>query len=61
MAASFDYKISVDLGSLLDGVNAHVMAAALPTISQAIRAVADETAYRWKDGISKAHLWQGEK
>lgn len=55
------YNVNIDLGAVLNGVNGHIMAAALPTISQAIRAVAAETAYRWKDGVAKAHLWEGEK
>ncbi len=53
---SMKYEVKLDLGALLNGVNSHVMAAALPTIHQAVKAIASETAYRWKDGVAK-NLW----
>lgn len=55
------FNIAVDLSPLLDGVHSVIDAAVLPTLNQAVQAVAAETAYRWKDGVSKASLWQGEK
>lgn len=55
------YDVKIDLGALLNGINSHVTAAVLPTVHQAIKAVASEAAYRWKDGVAKAHLWEGEK
>lgn len=55
------YEINIDLGSLLDAVGSQISAAVLPTVHQAIKAVAAETAYRWKDSVAKAHLWDGEK
>jgi hypothetical protein len=56
-----EYKISVDLSGLMDSLVSPIDAVVLPTINQAVRAVAAETAYRWKDAVSKAKLWYGEK
>jgi hypothetical protein len=55
------YDVRIDLGALLDGVGSAIDAAVLPTVHQAIKAVAAETAYRWKDSVAKASLWAGEK
>lgn len=57
----YNYNISIDLGGLLDSVHSVITAAVLPTVHQAVQAVAAETAYRWKDGVAKADLWSGEK
>lgn len=57
-----EYKVSVDLAPILDAVCSPINAAVLPTINQAVRALAAETAYRWKDAVSKAPgVWNGEK
>lgn len=55
------YTISVDLSPLLDGLHSVIDSTVLPTVSQAVGALAAETTYRWKDGVAKAKLWQGEK
>lgn len=55
------YQISVDLSALMGGVGSAVNAYVLPTVHQAVKALAAETAYRWKDGVAKAKLWNGEK
>lgn len=55
------YEVKIDLAGLLDGIHSQITAYVLPQVSQAVRAVAAETAYRWKDGVAKAKLWQGEK
>jgi len=55
-----DYKLSVDLGPLL-GANSAIAEAIFPLVSQAVEAVAEEGAFRWKQAIMKAKLWQGEK
>lgn len=55
------YKLSVDLGPLL-AANSAISQAIFPLISQAVRAVAEEGAYRWKSAVMKAKLWpEGEK
>lgn len=55
-----DYRISVDLSGIaleaskaLDGV--------FPLVTQAIQAIANEGAARWKSKVMHAPLWQGEK
>lgn len=58
---TLEYKIQVDLATLLDGVASQINAFVLPTINQAVKAVAAETAYRWRDKVAKAKLWNGEK
>lgn len=61
--ATSDLKFEVKFGiaELLDGVDSAVTAMVLPTVHQAVKAIASETAYRWKDAVSKAQLWNGEK
>jgi hypothetical protein len=55
------YGIRFDLAPLLGGVGEAINAYVLPTVHQAVKAVASETAYRWKDAVAKAKLWNGEK
>lgn len=55
------YKLSVDLGSLL-GANSQIAQAVFPLVGQAVRMVAEEGAFRWKSAVMKAKLWpDGEK
>lgn len=55
------YRLSVDLGQLL-AANSAISQAIFPLVSQAVRAVAEEGAYRWKSAVMKAKLWpEGEK
>ena len=56
-----DYSIDIDLSELIGAINGPISAAVFPTVHQAVRAVASETASRWKDAVSKAKLWNGEK
>ena len=57
---SGQYKVSVDLGPLLDA-NAGLAQAIFPLVGQAVRAVAEEGAFRWKSAVMHARLWEGEK
>lgn len=54
------YKVSVDLAPLL-AANAALAQEAFPLISQAVKAVAEEGAFRWKQAVMHARLWEGEK
>jgi hypothetical protein len=54
-------SVKIDLSGLMGGAGSMINAYVLPTIHQAVKAVAAETAYRWKDAVAKAKLWQGEK
>lgn len=54
------YKVSVDLSGLL-AANSAIAQAVFPLVGQAVRAVAEEGAYRWKDAVWKSKLWVGEK
>jgi len=55
------YQIRIDLSELMGGLGSAINAYVLPTVHQAVKAVASETVYRWKDGVAKAKLWNGEK
>lgn len=56
-----DYKLSVDLGPLL-AQNWQISQAIFPLVGQAVKAVAEEGAFRWKSAVMKAKLWpDGEK
>lgn len=55
------YKVTIDLGPLLD-LNQAIMQQVFPMVGQAVRAVAEEGAHRWKSAVMKARLWpDGEK
>lgn len=55
-----NYQIKVDLAPLFNSVGG--MADALfPLIGQAVRAVAEEGSFRWKQNVQHARLWEGEK
>lgn len=60
MAGDSSYNISVDLSELFGSVSG-MADAVFPMIGQAVRAVAEEGAFRWKSKVMKARLWQGEK
>lgn len=54
------YRIGVDL----TGIGQHVAAlvqGAMPLVQQAVVAVGNEAAARWKSAVMHAPLWQGEK
>lgn len=54
------YNVKVDLGPLFGSVNG-LADAIFPMIGQAVRAVAEEGAFRWKSAVMKARLWEVEK
>lgn len=54
------YGVRVDLSQLFSA-NAGIVEALYPLVAQAVRAVAEEGAFRWKQGIQHARLWEGEK
>lgn len=55
-----NYRVAVDLSGLL-AANAAIAQAVFPLVGQAVRAVAEEGAYRWKNEVWKAKLWVVEK
>lgn len=55
------YQIRIDLSHVMGSVGSVLNAYVLPTVHQAVKAVASETVYRWKDSVAKAKLWSGEK
>lgn len=56
-----NYNIHVDLSGLFSA-HASLAQQIFPLVAQAVRSVAEEGAYRWKDAVWKAKLWQdGEK
>lgn len=54
------YNVKVDLSGLFGSVDG-LASAVFPLIGQAVRAVAEEGAFRWKSEVMKARLWAGEK
>jgi hypothetical protein len=53
-------RVTVDLSQLF-AANAGIAQAVFPLVSQAVRAVAEEGAFRWKQRVMHAKLWEGEK
>lgn len=58
MAAKFE--VSVDLSGVL-GSYAGLIQQLYPLLAQAVEATAAEGAYRWRDAVNKARLWEVEK
>jgi hypothetical protein len=54
------YAISVDLAGI-EGIEEVLEDSLMPNLSAAVQGVADITAYRWRDSVKKAKLWEGEK
>lgn len=54
------YKLGIDLSGLFAS-QASVAEALYPLVSQAVRAVAEEGAFRWKQSVQHASLWEVEK
>lgn len=58
--ASSEFKISFDLGSVLD-VSAVVNKQVFPLLNQAVRGIAQQTMIDWQSAVYGAKLWSGEK
>lgn len=58
--AAPDYRVGVDLSGIAAAV-AQQMGNVFPLVSQAIEAIANEGAARWKSAVMHAPLWQGDK
>lgn len=54
------YTISVDLSGIAQAAGA-IVSGAMPMVQQAIIALGNEAAGRWKSAVMHAPLWQGEK
>lgn len=54
------YKITFDMGNKLELVSA-IKKNVLPLMSQAVKAVAQQTAINWQQAVHEAKLWSGEK
>lgn len=55
------FKISVDLSGIPAVATSIVNQQVFPLLTQAVRAVAQQTAVNWVDGIQRAKLWSMEK
>ena len=58
--ADTSFQISLQLPSV-DQLVKVINGATFPLAAQAVRAIASETAFRWKESVARASLWQGEK
>lgn len=56
-----DFKISVDLTGIPAAATSIVNNQVFPLLTQAVRAVAQQTAVNWVDSIQRAKLWSVEK
>jgi hypothetical protein len=56
-----EFRISIDLDAAMEGITAQVMEGVLPRLSQAVRAVAQQTQVRWMESVYRARLWSEEK
>lgn len=54
------YKLTFDLGQQLE-LSAGISAQIFPLMNQAVNAVAQATANRWREEVYRAKLWSGEK
>lgn len=54
------FQITLQMPSV-DQLIKVINGATFPLAAQAVRAVASETAFRWKESVGRASLWQGEK
>lgn len=55
------FKVSVDLSSVLQQAQGVVNAQVFPLLNQAVSAVAQATRNNWMESVNKAKLWVGEK
>lgn len=55
-----EFKISVDLSGIAGAGNI-INQQVFPLLSQAVRAVAQQTAINWQEAVQRAKLWSGEK
>lgn len=58
--ADTTFNISLQLPSV-DQLIKVINGATFPLAAQAVRAIASETSFRWKESVARARLWQGEK
>ena len=54
------YKISFDMGNKFELISA-IKKNVLPLMSQAVKAVAQQTAINWQQAVHESKLWSGEK
>lgn len=55
-----EFRLSVDLASVIESQRI-LTAQVMPLLSQAVRAVAAQTAINWQERVMAAKLWQGER
>lgn len=55
-----EFKISVDLSNIASA-GGIIDQQVFPLLSQAVRAVAQQTAINWQEAVQRAKLWSGEK
>lgn len=55
-----EFKIHVDLTPLIQQQQV-ITREVMPLLSQAVRAVAQQTAANWQEAVRRAKLWEGEK
>ena len=55
-----DFTISLDMPSV-DEIARVINGATFPLAAQAVRAIANQAQYRWKDSVNRARIWSGEK
>lgn len=55
------FKIAVDLSGIMQQARGIIDAEVLPRLNQAVSAVAQQAAIDWKEAVTRAKLWSGEK
>jgi len=56
-----EFRISVDLSAVIEEAGNIVNERVFPMLSQAVRAVAEQTTSNWIEAVQRAKLWSGEK
>lgn len=56
-----EFKINLDLSAVFDATQSSIVEGTFPLLTQAVRAVAQQTQTRWMEAVYRAKLWDGEK
>lgn len=56
-----EFKISIDLSSIMEAADSIINEQVFPLLGQAVRAVAQQMQSNWQEAVQRAALWSGEK
>lgn len=56
-----EFRISIDLSSILADAGSVINEQVLPLVSQAVRGIAQQLQANWQESVQRAKLWSGER